>query len=261
MGDNPTNRRSSRRKTEQEQAEGIHSVPKDLVEIERNMLESLLIHLKHWVKMNTETVRKFIFGAALFIVLIFLFVFVHSGIVETQNREFYSLASQYHEIENGPEELHEREFAQLKEQATKLCETFWSTKHSNNACLIAGLVELKIGDNEEAVSILEEYRSNLSSDALAAYFTFFNGYLFESAGKYQEAQELYNELSEQLDAIEDADIGLFHKARSLYHAGNYQEAKIIFLKIAQEPQGPYTSKARNYLSLISMQEEGRTKGE
>lgn len=257
MAEEPNKRKSTRRRRPEEESEtGIHSVPKDLVEIERNILESWLIHLKHWVKINTEMVRKYIIGAAVLIVLIFVFVFIHSGVIEAQNRQFYQFAAKYHEIKGQPQELQAENFANLKEEADILCGTFWATKHSNNACLISGLIALETQGPQSGLEVLEEYRENLSNDALEAYFAFFNAYRYESVGESQKAIELYDLFLEKLEISENQNLGLFHKARALYNAEQYEDAKILFLKIVQEKvSSPHSAQARHYLTLIELQKQ------
>ena len=248
MAEKPKKSTRTRKARNEESELGIHKIPVDIVEIERNIIEKWLLQARHWIKHNSELARKLTLSTLGIFVVILLTVIIHSTITEQHNRQFYDLVSDF-ETGRGNEEA----LSGVQSKAEKLCNTFWSTSGSRSACLLNTLLSADKNTSVAAES-LEDYTSSLGNNGLGLFFRFYTGYYYESAGNLDEALKQYKKLQEELATIEKEDMAIFHVARIHYYLGNYDKAKTLFGSLVEQYRASsFSEKARQYISLISLQ--------
>ena len=243
-----TNRKRSNRKAEETDSLGIHKIPVDIVEIERNMIENWLLHAKHWIKHNIELARKVTLSVLGSFIFILLLVLIHNAVTQQHNRNFYDYLGEYQSAAGSPEGL-----STLQGKTEKLCNSFWGTSGSQSACLLNSLLTAKTKSPAEAAELLEHYTNKLGNNGLGAFFRFYTGYYHESAGNFDEALKHYRQLQAELATIEQEDLAIFHVGRILYYQGDLVKAKELFVSLVEHyPAGSFTGQAKKYISIISL---------
>lgn len=242
-----SNRTRSKQKTEESDL-GIHKIPVDIVEIERNIIENWLLHSKHWIQKNRDLARKISLSVLGSFILVLLLILAHNAIAEQHNRQFYDLLANYEKSAQSPETL-----ASLREESEKLCGNLWSTSGSQSACLLHSLLSAKNSETAKAAESLEKYTGKLGGNGLSLFFRFYTGYFYESAGNFDEALEQYKMLRKVLATIEKEDLALFHIGRIHYYQNNHEEAKKVFVSLIKDyPAGSFTAEAKKYISLLAL---------
>jgi tetratricopeptide (TPR) repeat protein len=246
---------STRRKKNEPTAPGIHSVPKEVVEIERNLIENWLISLKQWFQFNIEFARKIILGIIIFTLLVFISVFLHSAVIDKQNSDFYRLLITYDNLEKSKSENknYNNKIKTLKESADKLCKARWSTQYSNSGCLVSSIISNEMGEFQAAAESLKKFSDKTSNTGFSSYSSLVAGYLFEKTSQIDTSIKLYKKILDNLEDITGKDIALFHYGRLLYHNKQFKEAEKSFQEIIDNHKNSiYLQKSRQYLLLISI---------
>lgn len=234
---------------------GIHSVPGEIVEIERNIIENWLISIKQWFKVNPSTARKIVFGVFLLFILIFFLVFLHGEVVEKQNSQYYSSLFKYEKLkkESAGKPVDEDKMKDLLKDSTKLCRALWATQYSNAGCLLSAVYANELKDSKQTAEFLEKFAKKASSNAISAFATFYAGYYSETNQDLAEAEKLYDKLESMLPKKADKDFVLYHKGRILYYESKLDKAERIFKDIMENyKSSPYRDNARKYLLLVEM---------
>jgi predicted negative regulator of RcsB-dependent stress response len=245
---------SNRRKKSDNEKLGIHSAPSDIVEIERNLVENWMIGLKHWLHINPSTARKIIFGVLIGVVMFFLFIFIYSIVTEKQNSQYYSILLSYEKLkEDSAVKIDPDKLKKLQEHANKLCNNLWSTRYSNNGCLLAAILSNEADNKKDAAEFLEKFSKKANNNALAAYTTFLSGYFYETGHDLEHSGAMYKKLDSYVDDKNGKDFTLFHKGRLFYYNDDLVGAEKTFKEIIEKyKSGAYYTNARNYLLLIQL---------
>lgn len=256
MASNQSNKKISTRhkKTDSEKL-GIRSVPGEVVEIERNIIENWLISLKHWFHVNTATARKIIFGFLMVMVLFFIVVFTHSAVIEKQNSQYYSILLSYEKLkeDSGVVKIDAGKLKKLQEHSDKLCNTTWSTRYSNNGCLLSAIFSNEAGNKKETADFLMKFSKAVHNRAFAAYTTFLSAYFYESNKELDKSIDLYKKLDTLVDEKTGRDFTLFHTGRLYYYSDKLTEAEKSFKEILEKyKSSPYSANAKNYLLLVQL---------
>ncbi|MDH4263538.1 MAG: hypothetical protein OEV78_10890 [Spirochaetia bacterium] len=254
MPSNQNKKISNRRKKSENEQLGIHSLPTELVEIERNLVENWLISLKHWLHINASSARKIIVGFISAVVLFFIFLFIHSFIIEKQNAKYYSILVTYEQLkDDNAVKIDEQKLTKLIKISDKLCNSIWSTRYSNNGCLLSAVLSDEAGNKKEAADYLAKFSSRVNSKAMAAYTAFLAGYFYETNHDLERSMTLYKKLDSYVDEKNGKDLALFHQGRILYYNDKLPEAEKSFKEIIEKYKtSAYFNNAKNYLMLIQM---------
>jgi len=234
---------------------GIHSIPEEVVEIERNIIENWLISLKHWLHINPSTARKIILGVLVSAVVFFMFIFIHSAVIEKQNSNYYSILMSYEKLkgENNENKIDDKKIKKLMEHSHKLCNSLWQTRYSNNGCLLSAILSNEAGNKKDTADFLAKFAAKSHDQALAAYTTFISGYFYEASQDLEHSLELYKKLDKYVDDKNGKDFVLFHKGRLFYYNNKFTEAESSFKEIIEKYKtSNYYKDAKNYLLLVQM---------
>jgi len=254
MSEAPRKRKGTRKKSSQVEDAGkfgVHKVPEDVVEIERNILENWLIALKHWFKINIKTTRYIIFSTLFIVVMGFTLIFVHSAVSEKHNETFYSLMDKFDEItDNSTVKLNA-----LAKDTDKLCNTVWQTKHSPNGCLLSALTYKKLAQHDKVSKSLQLYSENVDNSGISAFSLFYAAYHSEVAKDFDNSEVLYKELQNKLKIVEKEDIAIYQLAKIKYYKKDYNGARNLMNELLEKhSKSAYIEKAKKYLLLISIKE-------
>ena len=254
MPSNQNKKISNRRKKSENEQLGIHSLPTELVEIERNLVENWLISLKHWLHINAASARKIIAGFIIVLVLFFVLLFTHSFIIENQNAKYYSILVTYEQLKDeNVVKIDGQKLTKLIKISDKLCNSIWSTRYSNNGCLLSAILSDEAGNKKEAADYLAKFSSRVNNKALAAYSAFLSGYFYETNHDLERSMALYKKLDSYVDEKNGKDLALFHQGRILYYNDKLPEAEKTFKEIIDKYKtSAYFSNAKNYLLLIQL---------
>jgi len=255
MGLNQNNKKLSfRRKKSNSEKTGIHIAPKDVVEIERNIIENWLIALKHWFHVNPSTARKIILVFFGTLVVFFLGLFTYSFLIEKQSKKFYSIMFLYESVKEGKNSgKSEAKLKKLLAESTKLCHSMWSTQYSNNGCLLSAILSNETGNKKDSAEFLSRYSKKVNNKALAAYTAFLSGYQFESSHDLSQSLAMYKKMDSYVDEKAGMDFALFHKGRIYYYDNKFKEAEDSFKQIIEKYKtGNYYESAKNYLLLVQL---------
>ncbi|MDH4199145.1 MAG: hypothetical protein OEV66_02100 [Spirochaetia bacterium] len=239
---------------------GVHKVPGEVVEIERNIIENWMIALKHWLRINPSTARKIIFGFLLTGIIAFMLMFVHSAMTEKQNSDYYVTLLTYEKLKkDAPDKkLDEKKLKELLSRSVKLCNALWSTRYSNAGCFLSAVFTNELGDSKQTASYLLKFSGKVNSRALAAYAAFYSGYNFESSRDLDQALKLYDKLGSYLDKKTGKDFSLFHRGRIYYYNNKLNEAEKCFKDIIENYKtSGYLGKAKNYLVLVQLKKSAK----
>ncbi|MDH5716065.1 MAG: hypothetical protein OEZ22_00330 [Spirochaetia bacterium] len=246
---------------ENDENQGIHKIPKDIVEVERNLIENWFLLSRRWLKSNPKLVRTITAAIMLMVILTFIGIFTHSAITESQNEDFIKLYKTFSDVKKMPEsEDKKKKFNEILENSQKLCSHFWPTVHAANGCLIEAYTYKELKEFQKHIESLLKFAQYQDSIAVKTYAKFFAAYAYESQYQLQKAAELYNDLEKDFEKIEKNDIILYNKARTFYYQNKIDEAKPLFKKVlADFPNSTYKKDVKNYLLLISLKESKTTK--
>jgi len=246
---------SNRRKKIENEKLGIHTAPTEVVEIERNIIENWLISLKHWLQINPSTARRIILGVVLVMVLFLLLLFTHSALVEKQNSQYYSILLSYEKLREdaGVAKVNGEKLKKLQELSDKLCKSTWSTRYSNNGCLLSAVFANEAGNKKDSAEFLSKFSTNTPNKALGAYTTFLAAYMFETGKDLDKSMDLYKKLDTLVDEKTGRDFSLFHLGRLYYYNDKFVEAEKSFKEILEKYKASaYQGDAKNYLLLIQL---------
>ena len=252
---------SSRRKKTENEKLGIHALPHEIVEIERNLIENWLISIKHWFQINPSTARKIILGIFAASAIFFIGVFIHSAVIEKHNSDFYSILLSYEKFKGDGAKIEDSKLKKMLEYSDKLCNTRWSTRYSNNGCYLSAILYNESGDKKSAAKYLEKFSDKVNNKAVAAYAAFISGYFYETEKDLDNALLRYKKMEKTLDNKHGMDFSLYHTGRVFYYKNQFTEAENAFKKIIKDHKdSSYSKQAREYLMLIYLKKSATDKG-
>jgi len=232
---------------------GIHRIPVDVVEIERNIIENWLLALRHWIKLNSKRAKMVLLSLLALVVVALLVLFVHNAVIEKQSSQYFSAIGKYDEALKKNETEKDKALNELLADTTKLCHATWSTEQSNSGCLLTALIHLELKHTREVAESLKTYATHSGSKALKAYTAFYAAYNYENSDNLDDAYKLYGSLQNILKGTGKEDIALFHQARIEYYRNNLKEAsKLIDTILNDYKTSNYTQEAKKYKKLIEL---------
>ncbi|MES0491352.1 MAG: hypothetical protein ABUK01_15265 [Leptospirales bacterium] len=245
----------SRKKKDQDSKYGIHTVSKDIVEIERNIIENWLISLKHWFQSNANIGKQIIIGVSSAFVLLILSIFVISMARDSHNKKFYELLDEFDKISKVTADTKNESLQKLAEKSDALCNKTFKTKFANGGCFLSALIYIELGDDEHTANSLESYSGSVSNDGLAAFTLFFSAYYNESGSDLDKSIQQYERVKRYLKPVEKEDIAMFHLARIYYYKKDYEKSKNLLVNIIDNfKSSVYLEAAKKYLLLVSMKQ-------
>ena len=225
---------------------------KEIITVERNVLENFLLNVKHWLQHNKELVRKavFIFAGSLVVFLVLLII--HALAKDAQGLQLINLKNDLEKTLILPEGDEKQSELKLRlKEAEGLCGKIWSTPASYIGCLLEAKIHAEQKEFLSSGKAYEKVAHHFGSESLGAYALFEAAYAYEQGGDFDKAYELYNDLEEKYIPIKKEDIAIFHKGRISYIQKKYEIASDLFKKImSNHKDSIYLKKAKYYLIMI-----------
>ncbi len=232
---------------------GIRPIPVDIVDVERSILEKWILSLKHYSNKHAATARYIILATGAAALLAVVVMFVHSFAVENHSTRFYRLVKAYEESSFFPEDTKKKTLSNIASDAGRLCNVFWKTTESSNACLLSAIAARETGDNALSAKSLQAY-GNQSGKNLKGFAAFYAGYSAEFNKDIDGALAWYTKMQPWYKKMDREDFPLFHQARMHYHKKDSDKALALFEQIETEyPDSPYAKEAKKYRLLILSQ--------
>jgi len=244
-----------RKKQDQDSKYGIHNVPTDVVEIERNIVENWMIFLKHWFQSNQNIGRYIIIGASSLFVLMIFSIFVFSLARDNHNKKFYELLDEYEKTAKNTTDSKNEILVGIAEKSDALCDKTFKTKYANAGCFLSALIYIELEEDEKSSKALESYSGSVGNDGLAAFTLFFSAYYNEAADDLEKSKKQYERVKRYLKPVDKEDIAIFHLARIHYYQKDYAKAESLFLIIIDNYKSSvYLDAAKKYLLLVSLKQ-------
>lgn len=240
-------RKSGRRNLHggEEENELYKNYQQEIVEVERNLLEQWLLSGKHWAQKNITFVRYSIFSVFGLLLLFFVFLFVADMRLEKHSNALYSLVTR---LESANENTPNKE---LLQESDKLCNTWWSTPASQNACLISAVLRGQAKEFSAMAENLKTYNRFWNKKMVLPVTLFYQGIAYEAQGDLDNAYQTFQQLEKSLEETQNADAAIFHRAHILYRQNKQESSAKLFRSLLEDyKESPYAEDAKKYLILI-----------
>lgn len=223
---------------------------------EKRSLKAAIIS---WFRDNPQLVRKIVYFFLGLIVLLIIWLLLHTASSESHNKKFYTLVEKFDDVKKFPKgearSLKMKEFAQ---SAESLCHVVYTTADSYAGCVLLASALIEAKEYEKAANVLKKTADYYEKGGLGAFTLFYAGYAWENAGELDKAMEIYVKLEKILKNSEKDDVALYHQGRIHYYNGKYDEADALFTKIVNEKsKSVYKESAKKYLLLVAAGRSGK----
>lgn len=225
----------------------------EIVEIERNIIEKMILKVRQKIVNGEIKIRALVFGFLGFSLTALLLLVIHLYRSEAHNASFFNLIEQYEKAARLPDgQARNGEYARIAVEAGKLCGVFWKTRDSYNGCLLQAAAVSASGNPAQGKDALEQFYHKYGARYIGPFALFYAAYAHEAAGDFAQAAALYKESEAILKAVEKEDIAVFHQGRALYLQGKYEEADALFKKVIDTySRSQYLEAARQYRMLVA----------
>ncbi len=223
----------------------------EVVDIERNAVEAWLIDLKHWSAENKPKVKLIGLVVALLVLAFSIFVFVRALTADAHNLKFYRFLETYESAKQLDADAQNKALKDLVKNTNDMCETFFSTDSSYNACLVSALAYQQLGDEKAFARYLKQYGDHHAGSGLGAYTLFYAAYALEQSNDFEAAIKVYDQIYDTYAEVKKEDIVIYHKGRMNYLLDRREAAATLFKQLVKDyPTSQYKQDAQKYLLLI-----------